>query len=170
MIMFAHHREKKDFGSGAYCCFFAWLMGSSGVIHKENTLNTSAASVSSAHELASFITINPIGWHEAGGTFTVTGTTTIPANQTIAINVQCVHSLTQKVPTSPCDGVFGETVIIADKDTGINRWSYTVNTTGFIPDHYVIGVDTGSETTPVNDQEDFFFSCRKLHVLLKKIP
>lgn len=90
------------------------------------------------------ITINPIGLHSPGEQFLITGTTKLPANQEILVEVMTADFMSLKSYPKNIFGQTGTVRSITDPD-GIGRWEYLVNTSGWIPDRYLVQV------TPVTD-------------------
>jgi hypothetical protein len=100
--------------------------------------------------------IHPVGWHMAGDSFAITGTTSLPADHVIMVNVLCGHSLTLKTPAQNCDGISGEADVIPATPAGTGIWSYRLNTSGFQPDHYIVTVISEFNGSIAESYGDFF--------------
>lgn len=85
------------------------------------------------------ISIDPIGWRSTGEQFLITGTTLLPADQEILVKVMTADFMSHKAV--PLD-FFGQTGTIRSttESNGIGRWEFTVNTSGWVPDKYLIQI------------------------------
>jgi WD40 repeat protein len=122
------------------------------------------------------ITIDPIDWHGAGESFLITGTTHLPVDQEILIEVMTEDFMSLK---SNPKNIFGQTGTVrstADAD-GIVRWEYKVNTSGWIPDKYLLQVTPLSENGGPHFTGYFYLltpgettSIRQLPVTVDPVP
>ena len=122
------------------------------------------------------ITIDPIDWHSTGESFLITGTTRLPAEQEILIEVMTEDFMSLK--SNPKD-IFGQTGTVRSiADTGgVVRWEYSVNTTGWIPDKYLVQLTPQPENGSPHYTGHFYLvpleeatSIRQLPVTVDPVP
>jgi len=78
-----------------------------------------------------FITINHIGNHALGEIFTLSGTTNLPKNQTIQIEIEADSPLVPKIGPGVFGGGVWYTTVVAGEGTATNRWSVIINLSGY---------------------------------------
>jgi|WetSurMetagenome_2_1015567.scaffolds.fasta_scaffold398739_2 hypothetical protein len=102
-----------------------------------------------------YISINPVGGHEAGETFTINGTTNLPAGTILVIEIDPVrlHPGPSHEPPQNTTALTGKT-ITEDNPGGKTTWSFRVNSTSLLPDYYTLRVT--SFDSPVIDGSDDF--------------
>jgi hypothetical protein len=85
-------------------------------------------------------TINPIGDHYVGDTFSINGSTNLAAGNDLLIEIySSSFNPTQKIQGSGFSG--SSAVVKVEPGTnGINRWSYPVDASAFKPDEYLVKV------------------------------
>jgi WD40 repeat protein len=93
------------------------------------------------------ITIDPIGWHSAGEPFLITGTTLLPADHEILIEVITADFMSHRSQPREFFGQTGTMRSTTGPD-GVGRWEYPVNTSGWIPDRYLVQVIPVSDVVP----------------------
>lgn len=115
------------------------------------------------------ITIDPIDWHGAGESFLITGTTLIPAEQEILVEVMTADFLSRK---SLPGNVFGQTGTVRSKtgSDGIGRWEYLVNTSGWIPDKYLVQVTPLPEYGGPHFTHHFYLISSEEATGIRKLP
>jgi hypothetical protein len=102
-----------------------------------------------------YISINPVGDHEAGETFTVNGTTSLAAGKTLVIEIESVrlHPAPSREPPQNTTSLTGRT--ITEDNPGRNTtWSFIVNSSSLMPDYYTLRVT--SFDPPIIDGSDDF--------------
>jgi trimeric autotransporter adhesin len=96
-----------------------------------------------------WIRVDQIGDQSVGSTFTISGTTNLVAGDELLIDVTSASfSPAEKTEASEFSGASGTATIEAGD--GVNTWSFEVDATGFIPDEYIVNVEsveTGVSTT-----------------------
>ncbi|MCK9591624.1 MAG: hypothetical protein M0Q91_06420 [Methanoregula sp.] len=115
------------------------------------------------------ITIDPINWHSTGESFLIRGTTCLPTDQEILIEVMTEDFMSLK---SNPKNILGQTVTvrsIADAD-GIARWEYKVNTSGWIPDKYLIQVTPLPENGGPHFTGHFYLVTPKEATSIRQLP
>lgn len=115
------------------------------------------------------ITIDPISWHSVGEQFLITGTTKLPANQEIFIEVMTEDFMSLK---SNPKNIFGQTGMIritTDSD-GVGRWKYQVNTSGWIPDKYLVQITSGSEEVIPQSAGHFYLISPEDATAIRHLP
>jgi trimeric autotransporter adhesin len=94
----------------------------------------------SLSRVGEYITINPIGDHFIGDNFTLNGSVNISEAKQLAIQIEALN-VRAKIETGR---IAGEVTTI---DFQNNIWSYTLNTTNWIPDKYAIYVFPDDKNT-----------------------
>ncbi|MCX6698341.1 MAG: hypothetical protein NTV68_00205 [Methanomicrobiales archaeon] len=115
------------------------------------------------------ITIDPISLHNLGEQFLITGTTKLPANQEILIEVMTEDFMSLK---SLPKNIFGQTGTVrrtADPD-GIGRWEYQVNTSGWVPDKYLVKVTPVSENVVPHFTDRFYLLSQEDATAIRQLP
>jgi hypothetical protein len=84
-----------------------------------------------ASSQAPFITIDPIGNHALGEIFTLSGTTNLPQNQTIQIEIEADSPLVPKIGPGVFGGGVWYTTVVAGEGTATNCWSVAINLSGY---------------------------------------
>lgn len=96
---------------------------------------------SSGNDTLITITIDPVGSWAAGRTFEITGTTNLPPGRELTL---VIFAGNYDRPILPCEDPWKNpvprTAVVQAEDSSINTWSYTLNTTGFESDDYLIYV------------------------------
>jgi hypothetical protein len=110
-------------------------------------------------------TIDPIGLHRAGDAVTITGTTSLPGNPEIWVDVICIHLHTAWVPVLPCNATSGPATLSPEYVNGYRRWSFVADTSEFAPDHYLVEAGKGA-AYPGDSQA---FDSAHLYLLLPDI-
>jgi trimeric autotransporter adhesin len=88
-----------------------------------------------------WIRIDQIGDQSVGSTFTISGTTNLAAGNELLIDVTSASfQPTEKTEASEFSGASGTATIEAGD--GVNTWSFEVDATGFIPDEYIVNVES----------------------------
>ncbi len=90
---------------------------------------------------APWITIDPVGDHQVGDTFTITGTTNLAEGDQLLVEIQsAAFSPTEKTVT---DGFSGQTgTVEVQKGDAVNTWSFEVDASTFRPDQYIVTVES----------------------------
>jgi hypothetical protein len=78
-----------------------------------------------------FISIDPLGNHALGEIFTISGTTNLPENQTIQIEIEADSPLVPKIGPGVFGGGAWYTTVVAGEGTATNRWSVAINISGY---------------------------------------
>lgn len=115
------------------------------------------------------ITIDPISWHNVGEQFLITGTTKLPANQEILIEVMTEDFMSLK---SHPKNIFGQTGTVrstTDPD-GIGQWEYQVNTSGWVPDKYLVKVTPVSENVVPYFTDRFYLLSQEDATAIRQLP
>jgi hypothetical protein len=101
-----------------------------------------APGITSGNEIPLFVTLDPVGRHRSGDTFTITGTTNLPEDRLIRIDIH--EELLPRKPAmnSTFYGLMGNATLKKGPD-GITRWAFEVNATGLIPQKYFVDVSAG---------------------------
>jgi hypothetical protein len=87
------------------------------------------------------ITINPIGDHQVGDRFTVSGTTNLAVDDQILVQViSSSFQPTGKTQSGEFSGTTGTVKVVAGNQ-GFNTWSFPVDTASFKPDEYICQVE-----------------------------
>jgi len=96
--------------------------------------------------------INPVGDHLTGDQFTIGGSTNLATGDNLLVQVTSASFYpTKKTQPSGVSGASGMVTVVQGSE-GYNQWSFKVNTTGWIPDEYIVQVSgitvtvTGSTT------------------------
>ncbi|MDO9326691.1 MAG: PQQ-binding-like beta-propeller repeat protein [Methanoregula sp.] len=115
------------------------------------------------------ITIDPIDWHGAGESFLITGTTHLPADQEILVEVMTADFLSRK---SLPGNVFGQTGTVRSKagPDGIGRWEFQVNTSGWVPDKYLVQVTPLPEYGSTHFTHHFYLITSEEATGIRKLP
>lgn len=115
------------------------------------------------------ITIDPIRWYSAGESFSITGTTLLPAEQEILIEVMTKDFMSLK--SNPKD-IFGQTGTVKSMTGpgGISRWEYLVNTSGWVPDKYLIQVTPLSENAAPHFIGHFYLISPEEATIIQHLP
>jgi len=96
---------------------------------------------SSGNDTLISIAIDPVGVHAAGETFKITGTTNLPPGRELTL---VIFAGNYDRPIPPCKDPWHDpvprTTVVQAGDSSKNTWSYTLNTTGFKSDDYLIYV------------------------------
>ena len=102
-----------------------------------------------------YISINPVGDHDAGETFTINGTTSLEAGMTLVIDIEPVrlHPSPSHEPPQNTTSLTGRT-ITEDNPGGKTTWSFIVNSASLVPDYYTLRVT--SFDSPIIDGSDDF--------------
>lgn len=103
-----------------------------------------------------FINVSPVPDHLPGDTITITGTTTLPAEENVSLTIRttdfhgCQKTIypcrnPDTVNAVCCTGGFNRTVPVIPGLCGINTWSFAVNTSeyDFRPGSYVVYAESG---------------------------
>jgi len=92
-----------------------------------------------------FIRADPPAIHSVGDTFTITGTTNLPPGEELEYGV-FTSSFNPGGPKfgNPSNAT-GTTRVIGG-DSGNSSWSFELNTTGFLPDEYILGLSSTTFT------------------------
>lgn len=115
------------------------------------------------------ITIDPINWHSAGESFLITGTTLRPAEQEILIEVMTEDFMSLKSNPKDIFGQTGTVRSIADAG-GIVRWEYVVNTSGWVPDKYLVQVTPLPENGSPHYTGHFYLISSEEAMGIRKLP
>lgn len=78
-----------------------------------------------------YISIDPIGNHALGEIFTISGTTSLPEQQTIQIEIEPDSPLVPKIGPGVFGGGVWYATVVADEDPAANRWSTVINLSGY---------------------------------------
>jgi len=96
--------------------------------------------------------IDPIGDHAVGDTFTVQGSTNLAVGDNLMVDItSSSFKPTQKTGSGEFSGANGMVTVVPGSG-GLNRWSFSVDTSAFKPDEYIVKVSgvtidvTGSAT------------------------
>ena len=96
---------------------------------------------SSGNDTLISISIDPVGVHAAGRTFEINGTTNLPPGTELTLNIFAGN---YDRAILPCEDSWHDpvmrTAVVQAGDLSKNTWSYTLNTTGFESDDYLIYV------------------------------
>jgi hypothetical protein len=84
------------------------------------------------------LTIDPIGLYQTGDAITITGTTNLPGNPEIWVDVLCTHIHTIKAPVLPCNATSGPATVTPEYVNGFRRWYFVADASEFAPDHYLV--------------------------------
>jgi len=96
---------------------------------------------SSGNDTLITITIDPVGSWAAGRTFEITGTTNLPPGRELTLVIFAGNYDRAILPCEdPWENPVLRTAVVQAEDSSINTWSYTLNTTGFESDDYLIYV------------------------------
>lgn len=113
---------------------------------------------SSGNDTPITITIDPVGFWAAGRTFEITGTTNLPPGRELTLVIFAGNYDRAILPCEdPWENPVLRTAVVQAGDASINTWSYTLNTSGFEPDDYLIYV---RET----EKEDVFLTSSLFHL------
>ncbi|GAB6286258.1 MAG: hypothetical protein STSR0009_24590 [Methanoregula sp.] len=115
------------------------------------------------------ITIDPISWHSVGEPFLITGTTRLPADQEILIEVMTEDFMSLKSSPKIIFGQTGTVRSTTDPD-GIGRWKYPVNTSGWVPDTYLVTVTPVSEDVVLYSTEHFYLLSQEDGTAIRQLP
>jgi hypothetical protein len=115
------------------------------------------------------ITIDPISLHSLGEQFLITGTTKLPANQEILIEVMTEDFMSLKSSPKMIFGQTGTVRSTTDPD-GIGRWEYRVNTSGWVPDKYLVTVTPVSEDVVLHSTEHFYLLSPEHATAIRQLP
>ncbi len=90
---------------------------------------------------APWITIDPVGDHRVGETFTITGTTNLAEGDQLLVEIQSsAFGPTQK---ETADGFSGQTgTVEVQAGDAVNTWSFEVDASTFRPDQYIVTVES----------------------------
>lgn len=115
------------------------------------------------------ITIDPISWYSAREQFLITGTTLLPADQEILVEVMTADFLSRK---SRPGNVFGQTGTVRSKTgpDGIGRWEYPVNTNDWVPGKYLVQVTHRSENATLHFTHHFYLISSKEATAIRQLP
>lgn len=115
------------------------------------------------------ITIDPIRWYSAGESFPITGTTLLPAEQEILIEVMTEDFMSLK---SNPKNIFGQTGTMKSMTGpgGIGRWEYHINTSGWVPDKYLIQVTPLSENAAPHFIGHFYLLSPEEAMAIRQLP
>jgi hypothetical protein len=115
------------------------------------------------------ITIDPIRWYSAGESFLITGTTLVPAEQEILIEVMTEDFMSLK---SNPKNIFGQTGTVRSMTGpgGIGRWEYRVNTSGWVPDKYLVQVTPLSENAASHFIGHFYLLSPEEAMIIRQLP
>ena len=84
--------------------------------------------------------INPIGDHAVGDTFTISGSTNLAAGDNVLVEIRSASfAPTGKNAASGSSGASGTVTVVAGSGSS-NRWSFDVDTAGWKPDEYLVTV------------------------------
>lgn len=96
---------------------------------------------SSGNDTLITITIDPVGIWAAGRTFEITGTTNLPPGRELTL---VIFRGNYDRAILPCEDPWHDpvlrTTVVQAGDSPKNTWSYTLNTTGFESDDYLVYV------------------------------
>ena len=96
---------------------------------------------SSGNDTLIAITIDPVGSWAAGRTFDITGTTNLPPGRELTLVIFAGNYDRAILPCEdPWHDPVPRTAVVLAGDGSVNTWSYTLNTTGFESDDYLIYV------------------------------
>jgi hypothetical protein len=115
------------------------------------------------------ITIDPIGLHSPGEQCLITGTTKLPANQEILIEVMTADFMSHQSRPRDFFGQTGTVRSTTDPD-GTGRWEYTVNTSGWIPDKYLVKVTPVSENAFLYLTDYFYLLSSEEATAIRHLP
>jgi len=115
------------------------------------------------------ITIDPISWHSVGEPFLITGTTRLPADQEILIEVMTEDFMSLKSSPKMIFGQTGTVRSTTDPD-GIGRWEYPVNTSSWVPDTYLVTVTPVSEDVVLHSTEHFYLLSPEHATVIRHLP
>lgn len=126
------------------------LTGALGIILVSTALCVSGSCLENP-----YISINPVGDHEAGETFTINGTTSLVGGKTLVIEIEPVrlHPAPSHEPPQNTTSLTGRTMT-EDAPGGKTTWSFIVNSTSLMPDYYTLRVT--SFDPPIIDGSDDF--------------
>ncbi|KAF1078184.1 hypothetical protein MKMG_00924 [Methanogenium sp. MK-MG] len=89
-----------------------------------------------------WIMIDAIGDRYAGDIFHLTGTTNLAVGDRLIVDVtSSSFRPTETTPASEFIGSSGTVFVTAGENEGVNVWDFTVNTSSFIPDEYIVRVE-----------------------------
>ena len=89
-----------------------------------------------------WIRIDSIGDKYVGSTFTISGTTNLAVDNDFLIDVlSSAFQPTEKTATGEFAGQSG-TIKVTKGDAGYNTWSFEVDATSFLPDEYIVKVES----------------------------
>jgi len=95
------------------------------------------------------VTIDSIGEHAVGDTFTITGRTNLAVGDDLTIDITpSSFTATAKTQTTGIGGASGTVPVVAGDDE--NTWSFEVITTSFQPDDYNVKVESIEADTVIN--------------------
>ena len=115
------------------------------------------------------ITIDPISLHSLGEQFLITGTTKLPANQEILIEIMTEDFMSRKSHPKNFFGQTGTVRSTTDPD-GIGRWEYQVNTSGWVPDKYLVKVTPVSENVVPHFTNRFYLLSQEDATAIRQLP
>lgn len=96
---------------------------------------------SSGNDTLISITIDPVGYHAAGRTFEITGTTNLPPGRELTLVIFAGNYDRAILPCEdPWHNPVKRTAVVQAGGASGNTWSYTLNTSGFASDDYLIYV------------------------------
>jgi len=122
-------------------------------------------SVTGAQQPANFpltnstITIDPVEDHSIGDTFVIQGLTGLPTGDQLMIEIISPNDMHPwpKLPEGvEISGVWDAITNVSAGRNQTNTWSYTVNTTGWKPQDYVIGVNAIKEIATTGSQFNLY--------------
>jgi hypothetical protein len=126
------------------------LTGCLGNIPSDNT--TTLTPETQVETTPMFISLDPVSQIQTGESFTITGTTNLPADQQIHINVY-----EEPLSMKPKSGFFSfsgnATRTISD---GVSHWKFDVNTTGLVWQKYYIGVSADGQDHDLYAGDTFY--------------
>jgi len=99
----------------------------------------------------------------------ITGTTLLPADQEILVEVMTADFMSHK--SRPGD-FFGQTGTVRSTTdpNGIGRWEYTVNTSGWIPGRYLVQVIPVSENAAPYFTDHFYLLSPEEATAIRQLP
>ena len=111
------------------------------------SMGSSLQDPSSGNDTIISIRVDPAGVHAAGRTFEITGTTNLPPGRELTLVIFAGNYDRAILPCEdPWHNPVKRTAVVKAGGQSGNTWSYTLNTTGFASDDYLIYVrETGKE-------------------------
>jgi hypothetical protein len=130
-------------------CIF--LTGCLGNIPSDNTTTLTPEKQEGTTPM--FISLDPVSQIQTGESFTITGTTNLPADQQIHIDVY--EELLSIKPKSGFFSFSGNAARTMRSD-GVSHWKFDVNTTGLVQQKYYIEVSADGQDHDLHASDTFY--------------